>query len=272
MSIGDLQGRARTSARNPIAKGECDRCRRWYVLDALQRQFEWRGASLADTGFLVCRPCLDVPQEQYRVLILPGDPIPRVNPRPSPDVTGFATAGNPAVPTNPENLGFSQYVLGSPAFGDYPNPMTGFPRSTSDAAGKAQVLAQVAQLSSIPVPTQALDYGTIVEQQNVSQLLLDPQPMRNWLLFYNPSNPPVQVALSDQGFWGMATNLAVGPGEAYFWSSLQGLGNAWAGSLSLIGLYPGMPFWIWQSPDPLQILLDGYGKPILDGYGHWIPL
>lgn len=85
MAIGNYVGRARTSSTNPTAKGECDRCGFWYQRSSLARQFQWAGASLQDQGFLVCRKCLDVPQEQYRTIILPPDPMPVVNPRQSKD-------------------------------------------------------------------------------------------------------------------------------------------------------------------------------------------
>lgn len=80
-------GRARISLRNPQAMGECDRCGFWCSRAAMSRQFQWGGTSLIDTGLLVCRPCLDVPQPQFKSPILPGDPRPVVNPRPSPAVT-----------------------------------------------------------------------------------------------------------------------------------------------------------------------------------------
>lgn len=272
MAVGDLQGFARTNSRSPVAKGECDRCRFWWPLDSLRRQYQWRGTALADTGFLVCRRCLDEPQEQYRTIILPGDPIPRVNPRPSPDVTGYATAGSVAVPTNPENRGFSQYVLGSPTPGDYPNPLSGHPPMTSSAIGKAAVLAQVAQLSGIPTPTQALDYSTIIGRASLSQTLMIPQAPRSWVLIYNPADPQVQISLAGAAFWGMTTNLIIGPGEAFFWSTSQGLGAAYRGAVSIVGLFPGMPLWAWQSAAPALVLTDDLGNPVTDDQGNWILL
>ncbi len=274
MAIGNLQGFARTSVRSPEAKGECDRCRFWYPLDALQRQFEWRGVALADTGYLVCRKCLDVPQEQLRSIIFPGDPIPRINPRPSPDVTGPATAGSVAVPTNPGNYGFSQYVLGAPTPGAYPsatpaNPGPnitdefGEPIYTSETGqevnlsilpagaypdGVPNVLAQVAILSGIPIPDVLFDRSVTITPANISVPVLGENPNRNWLLLYNPAVPVAQMALAPTAFWGMTTNLSVGPGEAYFWATAQGLGAAYTGPVSVIGLYPGVPFWAWESP------------------------
>lgn len=272
MAIGDLQGRAYTSIRNPSAQGECDRCRVWYQLDKLQRQFQWRGVALADTGYLVCKRCLDIPQEQLRSIIFPGDPIPRNNPRPSPDITGPATAGSVAVPTNPGNYGFSQYVLGAPSPGAYPSdgPANPGPNLTDEfnepsfttedgqevnlsilAAGaypdsKANVLAAVAALSGIPTPDNIWD-RTVVTGQNSTVSVLGDKPTRSWVLLYNPSAPVVQMALSTSAIYGMTTNLSVGPGEAYFWSTSQGLGPVYTGPVSIIGLYPGVQFWAWEA-------------------------
>lgn len=272
MAIGDLQGRGHTSIHRPSALGECDRCRVWYQLDRLQRQYEWRGVALADTGYLVCPSCLDVPQEQLRSIIFPGDPIPRGNPRPSPDITGPATFGSVAVPTNPGNYGFSQYVLGAPSPGAYPSdaPPNPGPNLTDEfnqpsfttedgrevnlsllAAGaytdsRANVLAAVALLSGVPTPTGLYD-RTVVTLQNLAVSVLADNPARSWVLLYNPSAPVVQMALASSAVLGMTTNLSVGPGEAYFWATAQGLGAAYTGPVAIIGLYPGVQFWAWEA-------------------------
>jgi hypothetical protein len=108
MAIGNYAGRARANSRQPSAQGECDDCGFWYPLDRLSKQFEWRGVVLADTGYLKCPRCLDVPQEQYKTVILPIDPRPRVNPRPSIQTTpmGILPANYgapPPFPTFPQN-------------------------------------------------------------------------------------------------------------------------------------------------------------------------
>lgn len=106
-------GRARISLRHPQAMGECDRCGFWRNLDGLTRQFQWAGNNLTDTGMLVCQDtCLDVPQNQFRSPILPADPMPRINPRPSPNVTQVPTSIGQPLATSPENQGFTVYTLG----------------------------------------------------------------------------------------------------------------------------------------------------------------
>ena len=49
------------------------------------------------TGFLVCRPCLDVPFELNRPLRLPPDPVPIKDPR-------VSTFDNTPPSTNPPTL------------------------------------------------------------------------------------------------------------------------------------------------------------------------
>lgn len=77
-------GRASINARSPKALGVCDRCGALYNLNALQWQFEWAGTKLQNLRLLVCKSCLDVPQEQLRTIVLPPDPVPVMNPRPEP--------------------------------------------------------------------------------------------------------------------------------------------------------------------------------------------
>jgi hypothetical protein len=76
MAYASISGRARTSAKNPQAFAVCQRCGIWYNRVNLQFQFQWRGASLINTYKLVCKTCLDVPQEQLRAIVLPADPVP----------------------------------------------------------------------------------------------------------------------------------------------------------------------------------------------------
>jgi len=75
-------GQARVSARSPQALACCDMCQRQFNLIDLQWQFQWAGTKLQNLRRLVCRPCLDVPQEQLRTIIIPADPVPVFNPRP----------------------------------------------------------------------------------------------------------------------------------------------------------------------------------------------
>lgn len=105
-------GRARISARRPRAMGESDRSGFWYSLDDMRKQFQWAGNTLQDQGLLVGPDELDVPQDQFRTLILPADPYPRINPRPSPNITPVTSVIGQPKPTSPENQGFTVFTLG----------------------------------------------------------------------------------------------------------------------------------------------------------------
>jgi hypothetical protein len=84
-------GRAHVSARNPRAVGICDRCSLLYNHYDLTWQFDWAGVRLQNLRILVCRSCLDDPQQQLRAKILTPDPIPIWNARPEPfTFTGFS--------------------------------------------------------------------------------------------------------------------------------------------------------------------------------------
>jgi hypothetical protein len=81
MAYASRVGRARTSARSPEAQAVCDRCGIWYSRTDLQWQWDWRGAALQNLRILVCRLCLDDPQQQLRAIVLPQDPVPVINAR-----------------------------------------------------------------------------------------------------------------------------------------------------------------------------------------------
>src|SRR5882762_2491349 len=76
-------GRAQISQSHPRALAVCDRCGFMFNHDDLQWQWDWlQGPRLFNLRILVCRTCLDVPQESGRTIVLPPDPVPVANPRP----------------------------------------------------------------------------------------------------------------------------------------------------------------------------------------------
>lgn len=81
MGYASKLGRARISARNPRAAGQCDRCGFIYNHVNLTWQYDWAGASLINKRILVCDECNDVPQTQLRAIVVPADPVPIQNPR-----------------------------------------------------------------------------------------------------------------------------------------------------------------------------------------------
>lgn len=84
MAYASQAGRARANARNPRAFAVCDRCGIWHNHDQLSWQFDWAGASMVNKRILVCRRCLDRPQQQLRAIVIPADPVPIRNPRTEP--------------------------------------------------------------------------------------------------------------------------------------------------------------------------------------------
>lgn len=87
-------GRAVINQRRPEALGVCDRCGAMYNHRDLNWQFQWRGTQLQNIRVLVCDGCMDIPQEQLRVIVLPPDPIPIANARPE----SYVTDDNPFSP------------------------------------------------------------------------------------------------------------------------------------------------------------------------------
>lgn len=59
-------------------------------------QFVWAGSQIINTGLLVFEDEYDIPNEQFRTLVLPPDPDPLMNARPEPyviDETDWLTTG-----------------------------------------------------------------------------------------------------------------------------------------------------------------------------------
>lgn len=86
-------GRARVNANGPQAFAVCDRCSLWYNRTNLHFQYDWRGPRIENLYILVCDECYDKPQEQFRPIVLPPDPVPIFNPRPenfTQDYTGIS--------------------------------------------------------------------------------------------------------------------------------------------------------------------------------------
>lgn len=70
------------SSRAPTAAAICDRCQRETNHYKLSKQMDYRGGKLVDTGLLVCRQCLDVPNPQFARRFIEPDPTPIIDPRP----------------------------------------------------------------------------------------------------------------------------------------------------------------------------------------------
>lgn len=92
-----FKGRSNPQPYASRARGVCDRCQFVWDHFKLQWEMEYRGNSLMRTGFLVCPPCLDVPYQGRRPVLLPADPVPILNPRTEP----LLQEENSNVPNNP---------------------------------------------------------------------------------------------------------------------------------------------------------------------------
>lgn len=115
------------SPTNPEAFAQCDRCGDWWNRSKLSWQYQWSGTHLYSLGVLVCPPCLDVPFEQLRTIILPPDPPPVLNARPpnftfeeTGPVQGILASSSPAGsttltlrPANAQINDASAFVVGN---------------------------------------------------------------------------------------------------------------------------------------------------------------
>lgn len=102
MSYASKQGRARANSMAPTAAGVCDRCGSVHQLNELQWQSDWRGKALTNLKLLVCRRCLDTPQQQLMAFAVQADPVPVRNARPQnfDDAEGDFRVTSPDVVVN----------------------------------------------------------------------------------------------------------------------------------------------------------------------------
>jgi hypothetical protein len=157
-----------------------------------------------------------------------------MNPRPGTNITGQAILGF-TPPASPDNLGMTRYQMSiaAPLAGTYPTT-------------KAAALAAVAQVSGIPTPVGVNDQSITIKGGR-AQTLLMPNAARNWMVLYNPTQQLAEFALGSTA-WNGTMNLAIGPGDAYFWASAQNLSPVYQGIVTAIGEYAGLPLWAWDAP------------------------
>lgn len=126
------------------------------------------------------------------------------------------------------------YRDGAPVVGLYPST-------------QAQVVAAVAAASGVPTPAPISLASYVVKMHGDATVPLIPaNPQREWLLIYNPTQMPAQISKGNAK-QGAITNLPIGPGQAYFWATAQGLGSVYPGPMTAIGLYSGLALWAWES-------------------------
>lgn len=118
-------GRATVSRSRPHAFAICDRCGFQYNHKDLEWQYQWAGPRLQNLRILVCRTCMDMPQEGLRTIIIPPDPVPISNPRPE----AYDSANNASLvpaPTLAPYFSSTTAVAagaGNAAVGQDPNPL-----------------------------------------------------------------------------------------------------------------------------------------------------
>lgn len=130
---------ASVSAQSPRALGACDRCGMVYQHSRLLWQYDWVGPRLQNMRILVCPTCMDTPQQNGQLVLIPPDPIPILNPRPdphmfmeqssSPDTTQagaptvMATEGSdPLVTESSQSITWEQQTTPTPTSSGYTVP------------------------------------------------------------------------------------------------------------------------------------------------------
>ncbi len=102
-----FHGKATVNPTQPEGFAVCDRCGQWFQRvgatggTGLRWQLDWRGPVLQNLYILVCPSCYDKPQEQYRPLVIPPDPLPVYQPRPeafTADDTGLSVEQSVQLP------------------------------------------------------------------------------------------------------------------------------------------------------------------------------
>ncbi len=269
MGFADIHGRARVAPRAPRAFGVCDSCGEWRNRVALIDQYEYRGSSLADTGFRYCRRCLSKPQDQLRPVILPRDPPPVFEAR----VEYFA---------QDQNLNSFTQVVGSQGT-SLSTPLTEF--FGQPAYGNNTQLLEALFYAGYPVPILVNDAGTepltddsgnvlvqdgvnnlsgTINASGIGQQIVAANVTRNYLLIYAPTGSSFVAAAQNMSpvLGNSAASLLslytytppsqqktviIGSGEALFQSSpVVNAALVWGGAVFVLGLIPGAPFWAWE--------------------------
>lgn len=127
----------------------------------------------------------------------------------------------------------SGYQDGAPGSGLYPQT-------------QAAVLASIAAASGLPTPGSLAFSSVPLTPANTAVPLLSANASRTFLLVYNPTFM-VQQFSEGQAIQGALSNLSIGPGQAFFWATAQGLGTVYRGPLTAVTQYGApLPLWVWQ--------------------------
>lgn len=108
---------------------------------------------------------------------------------------------------------------------------------------QSAVLQSVAAVSGIASPVSLSATATILNPRTTT-VLVGPNTGRTFLLIYNPTQVPAQIS-KGTATYGAITNLAIGPGQACFMSSQQGLAPVYQGGMTAISAF-GTVLWVWE--------------------------
>lgn len=248
MGFADIHGKAKVDPRMPQGFGVCDYGGEWRNLRDLKKQMEWTGSKLTWTGELVCDEHIDKPQAQLKAIRLPPDPLPLVNPRPEQ----FTTIDMP--------LGFTQYVMwadGLPLnFAVVLTTGTGQPILTDTGQeilieighDGIALLAQLTQMTGIPVPGDISVYSGTITKAQVSQPMLPAGGAgRTYIAIFNPCTAPIAVNLTSPAMIGVAPSLNIGAGGCLFWATAQNFGPPTQLAINVVGEFAGVPFYVYAN-------------------------
>ena len=220
MGFGDIHGRASVDRSAPSAFGICDDCGFVYNLVDLKMQMEFRGLALMNTGFRKCASCMDMPQAQFKPVILP-----------TPDPKPILNARVPNYPRDNGLQGFTQYLM--------------LPTDRPETV-KATVLATIAELSGVDTPAVTTDSSGSIATGSVSQVAMALNAARTWLVLYNPAVPQLGISFATASF-GSSSTILIGPGTALFWANEQGGAVVNSAAIEVVGYFAGQPFYAWEA-------------------------
>ena len=246
MGFGDIHGKAKVSARSPRAFGRCDFGGETRNLADLKKQMEWAGTKLIWTGMLVCDEHYDQPQPQLKAIRLPADPVPVKNLRP----WNYGQINRP--------IGFTEYTMwagGTPLnFAVILTTENGTPILTDTGqqillevgSDGTALLAQLAQMTGIPVPGNIVSYNGTIQQREVVQQLIPADPLRSYIAIFNPCTAPMGIS-TGAATLGVIPSVTLAGGGCLFWATAQGLGQPTTGAMTIIGDFPGTQYYAYSA-------------------------
>jgi hypothetical protein len=108
------------------------------------------------------------------------------------------------------------------------------------------LLAQIAALSGIPIPSTVNNLDGVIQNQAIAQSLVVANPTRSYLVIINPCTSPIAVSTGVAAV-GVFPSINLGPGEALFWATAQGRGTVYQGAMTIAGNTPGCPYYCFEA-------------------------